>query len=286
MSEVIDYQEAKAAQKAALEAQAVETDTAKVAETSEENVDPETTEESKDSNTKDTTEEAPEKTDEEILAESEASENEDPVSETDKHRSKAAEKRIARLIKKTHELEGQLSVYKQTNQPVYQPEIPEYQDPSFPNPANYPDGENDIDFKLDTREYQRSKQRAAEETAKKIQDAKAKYPDLEDLMEEHINTPVSAVVIELLQNSDVFDASYHYLLANPDELAKLNRMTPLKAGKTFGLIEAKLMSDEVAKTKKDTVEAPKKSTAPKPINPVKTTTVKPNVDRKSRFELY
>ena len=283
MTEILDYTAIRAAQKAALEAAALQTTPAETAETSATQVETSTESETVAAIT--TTEDAIEQTDEEILAAQEASETKSE-SETDKDklRSTKAEQRIAQLTKEKYELKGRLSAYEQSLQTQQQVELPHYDDPDLPNPNAYPNGPADVDYKLDLRDYERNQAKKAQEVQNKIVEAKAKYPDLDNLMQEHLNTPVSPVLKECITSSDIFGDLYHYLLAHPEEIHKINQMSPLQAARKIGLIEAKLTEKTVETKEPETKVA--KTKAPAPITPIKSSTVAAKVSSNTKYQLY
>ena len=78
-----------------------------------------------------------------ILASDELPESEDEETESEPvkntHRSAAAEKRIAKLVKEREQLKGQLALYQQSQQGQEQVQ-PVIEDLGLPNPENYPGG--------------------------------------------------------------------------------------------------------------------------------------------------
>jgi len=217
-----------------------------------------------------------EPTEDEVLA-SEEPETEEAESEPAKHRSKAAEKRIAKLIKEREQLKGQLALLNNTK-PV---EIPTYNetDPNLPNPANYPDGENDLDYRLDVREYQRNEAKKTETFRTKLQEAMTTYPDLPDLIEAD-EAKTNATMISIIKDSSLSVELFYFLMSNPDISNKIAKLSPAMSAKELGKIEAKLEAKATTPTK----TVPVKKPLPPPISPVKAT--KTTVVKQTKYTEY
>lgn len=221
----------------------------------------------------------------ELLASDEDTEDEPTDSEPVKqegHRSKAAEKRIAKLVKEREQLKGQLALYQsqpQTQQPEYSP-VQAY-DPNFPSPDNYPEGENDIDYRLDVREYQRAEIKKATEFQEKLKDSYNKYPDLPELIEAD-QSKTNATMVQLIKDSNVATDLFYYLMANPDISNKIAAMSPTASAREMGKIEMRL-EEKVAVTKPTT---PAKKLLPPPITPVKSTKAAVTSLKQSKYSVY
>lgn len=205
------------------------------------------------------------------------------------HRSKAAEKRIAKLVKEREQLKGQLALFQQVNQQQPVAQNPTLYDPSFPNPANYKDGENDLDYRLDVREYQRNKQKKDIEFKDAINNALDKYDDLADLIEAD-EAKASPVMIQIIKESPVSSDLFYYLMKNSEITNKIAEMSPTLAAKELGKIELKLETKAklASKTDKSVVKEPAKSnkqSLPAPINPVKSSNSNIKV-KQSKYEVY
>ena len=186
-----------------------------------------------------------------------------------------AEARIAKLVKEKERLKGQLDALRnqgqphsvQVNEPVF--------DPDAPNPANYPNGERDDDYRIDMKFYQRDFQTRVGTFQAQKQAMLAKYkdelPELIEMDQERVASGIktsSPTVFKLILESEQSGELWHYLLANSDEAISIARMDPIRAAKAIGRIEAKLITDEP-----DSDEpVQQKRTLPAPIKPVKTTT--------------
>ena len=198
------------------------------------------------------------------------------VEETEKksHRDRGAEKRIARLTMERERLKGQLEAMRaqqggaESNR-VYN------MDPSAPNPANYPEGEHDVDFKVDLKLYQRDVKERQDKIKSKIMEAKVKHPDLDELIADDLDRNTSGIrtsnttVERLLVESDNFVDLWHHLLANPEDAIRIAALDPVSTAREIGKIEARLSIPKAS--------AAKKVTLPAPPNPVRTTKPTPKV---------
>jgi hypothetical protein len=236
-----------------------------------------------------------EKTEEEILAsgETEISENKETVPETDEEKShkrdKAAEKRIAKLIREREYLKGQLAAQSQQANQAQVETQPLINESDAPNPANYPNKENDIEFLVDYKLYQRDLQKKEEQFKTKQQEALKKYSDLPDLLAadqyrvtvEKQNTS-NPTVVQFIKESDIGTDLWHYLLANPEQAITIAKLNPIQTAKELTKLEIKLAEKTSPTTIKPTEV--KKKVLPAPLTPVKPS---PSVNTKaSHIEVY
>ena len=230
-----------------------------------------------------TTEE--EVSEDEALASDEETETQVEPEPTKQPRSKAAEKRIAKLVKEREQLKGQLALIQnnqQPSQPVQsQPIDPVTIDPTFPNPANYRDGVNDLDYRLDIRDYQREQAKKDTNFKTAIKAAVEKYPDLPELIEEDASR-TNATMAQMIKESPVSVDLFYYLMANPEVSNKIADMTPTQSAKEIGKIEAKL--EDKAKTA--TPSAKKAASLPAPITPIKSTKAAGTSLKQTRYTVY
>jgi len=203
-------------------------------------------------------------------------------------RSKAAEKRIAKLVKEREQLKGQLNLLQnnqqssQSNQvPQQIPIDPSIIDPAFPNPANYKDGVNDIDYRLDVREYQREQAKKDINFKTAIKAAIEKYPDLPELIAEDASR-TNATMAQMIKESPVSADLFYYLMANPEVSNKIAEMSPTQSAKEIGKIEAKL--EDKAKTA--TPSAKKVANLPAPLTPIKSTKAAGTSLKQSKYTVY
>ena len=78
------------------------------------------------------------------------------------------------------------------------------------------------------------------------EEARAKYDDFEQVAY-NPKLPITNVMAETIQSSDVGPELAYYLGSNPKEADRISRMTPLSQAKEIGKIEAKLVSSPPVK---------------------------------------
>jgi hypothetical protein len=88
--------------------------------------------------------------------------------------------------------------------------------------------------------------------------ARDKYDDF-DQVAYNPKLPITNVMAETIQSSDIGPELAYYLGSNPKDAERISRMTPLAQAKEIGKIEAKLSSDPPVK---------RTTSAPAPISPV------------------
>jgi hypothetical protein len=118
--------------------------------------------------------------------------------------------------------------------------------------------------------YQRAEELIAKREAAKQQsavlesyhdleeEARTKYDDFEQVAY-NPKLPVTNVMAETIQSSEIGAELAYYLGSNPKEAERISRLTPLSQAKEIGKIEAKLVSAPPVK---------KTTSAPAPISPV------------------
>lgn len=90
------------------------------------------------------------------------------------------------------------------------------------------------------------------------EEARSKYDDFEQVAY-NPKLPVTNVMAETIQSSEIGPELAYYLGSNPKEAERISRMSPLSQAKEIGKIEAKLVSAPPIK---------KTTSAPAPISPV------------------
>ena len=88
--------------------------------------------------------------------------------------------------------------------------------------------------------------------------ARDKYDDFEQVAY-NPKLPITDVMAETIQSSDIGPELAYYLGSNPKDAERISRMSPLAQAKEIGKIEAKLASDPPVK---------RTTSAPAPISPV------------------
>jgi hypothetical protein len=141
------------------------------------------------------------------------------------------------------------------------------------------------DWKIEQREAARQKQEAelhqkaaqqtrAESWNEKVEAARDKYEDFDDVIES-ITTPITPAMQEAIMESGIgTDIAYH-LAQHPKEIQRIAKLSPMQAAIEIGKLEAKLTAP-VEKKK------PAVSKAPEPIKPVG---AKASTAKKSLYEI-
>ena len=111
---------------------------------------------------------------------------------------------------------------------------------------------------LRQREEQRQKSEILESYHDKEEEARAKYDDFEQVAY-NPNLPITNVMAETIQASDIGPDMAYHLGANPKEAERISRLSPFLQAKEIGKLEAKLAAEPPTK---------KTSSAPTPISPV------------------
>ena len=111
---------------------------------------------------------------------------------------------------------------------------------------------------LADREAKRQQTELLESYHDREEEARNKYDDFEQVAY-NPSLPITTVMAQTIQSSDVGPDLAYYLGTNPKEADRISRLQPFMQAKEIGRIEAKLISSPPAK---------KTSTAPAPISPV------------------
>jgi hypothetical protein len=111
---------------------------------------------------------------------------------------------------------------------------------------------------LAQREQARQQSAILESYHEREEEARSKYDDFEQVAY-NPKLPVTNVMAETIQSSEIGPELAYYLGSNPKEAERISRMTPLSQAKEIGKIEAKLVSAPPVK---------KTTSAPAPISPV------------------
>jgi hypothetical protein len=108
------------------------------------------------------------------------------------------------------------------------------------------------------REAAKQQSAVLESYQEREEQARDKYDDFEQVAY-NPKLPITNVMAETIQSSDIGPELAYYLGSNPKEADRISRMTPLGQAKEIGKIEAKLAESPPVK---------KTTSAPAPISPV------------------
>jgi hypothetical protein len=108
------------------------------------------------------------------------------------------------------------------------------------------------------REAVKQQSAVLESYQEREESAREKYDDFEQVAY-NPKLPITNVMAEAIQSSDIGPDLAYYLGSNPKDAERISRMSPLSQAKEIGKIEAKLSSNPPVK---------KTTSAPAPISPV------------------
>jgi len=111
---------------------------------------------------------------------------------------------------------------------------------------------------IEQREQQRQQHEILESYHDKEEDARAKYDDFEQVAY-NPSVPITQVMAQSIQASDVGPDLAYYLGTNIKEAERIARLAPILQAKEIGRLEAKIANEPVTK---------KTTSAPAPITPV------------------
>ena len=112
--------------------------------------------------------------------------------------------------------------------------------------------------KLAEREQRKQQTEILNAYHDKEEEIRAKYDDFEQVAY-NPNLPITTVMAQSIQSSDIGPEVAYHLGANPKEAERISRLSPILQAKEIGRIEAQLTSNPPVK---------KTSNAPSPISPV------------------
>lgn len=108
------------------------------------------------------------------------------------------------------------------------------------------------------REAEKQRLNLVEAYHDREEDARAKYEDFEQVAY-NPKLPITQVMAETIQMSDVGPDLAYYLGSNPREAERISQLTPYSQAKEIGVLEAKLASQPILR---------KTTSAPPPIAPI------------------
>lgn len=168
-------------------------------------------------------------------------------------------KRLAREQRKWEREQAQRLAEQQARQPVAPPPAPD----DFENAQVYAEALAE----QKARELLAQREAAAQQAAildsykDREEEARDRYEDFEQVAY-NPNLPVTDVMAQAIQASDIGPEVIYWLGSNPKEAGRISRLSPVLQAKEIGKIEAKLVSDPPTK---------RTSSAPAPLAPVTAT---------------
>ena len=149
---------------------------------------------------------------------------------------------------------------KQVQQPAAAPPKDVPPADSFESPEAYAEAlaAKKAEELLAQRETQRRQTEVLEAYQDREEQAREKYDDFEQVAY-NPKLPITNVMAETIQSSDIGPELAYYLGSNPKDAERISRMAPLAQAKEIGKIEAKLAAEPPVK---------RTTSAPMPISPV------------------
>ena len=168
-------------------------------------------------------------------------------------------KRLAREQRKWEREQAQRLAEQQARQPVAPPPAPD----DFENAQHYAEAlaEQRARELLAQREAVQQQAAILESYRDKEEEARDKYEDFEQVAY-NPSLPVSDVMAQAIQASDIGPEVIYYLGSNPKEASRISRLPPVMQAKEIGKIEASLAANPPTK---------RTSSAPAPLAPVTAT---------------
>jgi len=129
----------------------------------------------------------------------------------------------------------------------------------FQSPTDYADFiRAEADKLVQQREAAKQQSQVLESYQEREEQARDKYDDFEQVAY-NPNLPITNVMAETIQHSEIGPELAYYLGSNPKDAERISRLTPFMQAKEIGKIEAKLADNPPVK---------KTTSAPAPISPV------------------
>ena len=165
-------------------------------------------------------------------------------------------KRLAREQRKWEREQSQRQAEAQTlRAPADVPPVDQFESPeAYADALAYQKAEQ----LLAQREQARQQSAILETYHEKEEEARTKYDDFEQVAY-NPKLPITTVMAQTIQSSDIGPEVAYYLGANPKEADRISRLAPILQAKEIGRIEAKLATDPPVK---------RTTSAPAPISPV------------------
>jgi hypothetical protein len=162
-------------------------------------------------------------------------------------------KRLAREQRKWEREQAQRGAEKQ----IVPTELPSPD--QFQSPNDYAEFiRAEADKLVQQREAAKQQSQVLESYQEREEQARDKYDDFEQVAY-NPNLPITNVMAETIQHSDIGPDLAYYLGSNPKDAERISRLSPFMQAKEIGRIEAKLADNPPVK---------KTTSAPAPISPV------------------
>ena len=162
-------------------------------------------------------------------------------------------KRLAREQRKWEREQAQRSAEKQ----VVPTDLPSPD--QFQSPTDYAEFiRAEADKLVQQREAAKQQSQVLESYQEREEQARDKYDDFEQVAY-NPNLPITNVMAETIQHSDIGPELAYYLGSNPKDAERISRLSPYMQAKEIGRIEAKLADNPPVK---------RTTSAPAPISPV------------------
>ena len=162
-------------------------------------------------------------------------------------------KRLAREQRKWEREQAQRSAEKQ----IVPTDLPSPD--QFQSPNDYAEFiRMEADKLVQQREAAKQQSQVLESYQEREEQARDKYDDFEQVAY-NPNLPITNVMAETIQHSDIGPELAYYLGTNPKDAERISRLSPYMQAKEIGRIEAKLADNPPVK---------KTTSAPAPISPV------------------
>lgn len=162
-------------------------------------------------------------------------------------------KRLAREQRKWEREQAQRSAEKQ----VVPADLPSPE--QFQSPNDYAEFiRAEADKLVQQREAAKQQSQVLESYQEREEQARDKYDDFEQVAY-NPNLPITNVMAETIQHSEIGPELAYYLGSNPKDADRISRLSPYMQAKEIGKIEAKLSDNPPVK---------RTTTAPAPISPV------------------
>jgi hypothetical protein len=162
-------------------------------------------------------------------------------------------KRLAREQRKWEREQAQRSAEKQ----VVPTDLPSPD--QFQSPTDYAEFiRAEADKLVQQREAAKQQSQVLESYQEREEQARDKYDDFEQVAY-NPNLPITNVMAETIQHSDIGPELAYYLGSNPKDADRISRLSPYMQAKEIGRIEAKLADNPPVK---------RTTSAPAPISPV------------------